>query len=214
MTALVRQMFFVRGGSQRDRPRRDGVVRAVMLADAEDVEADPVVQLDLLDEVAKPLRGTHARANVRERVEAEFHRVFPVGRVCERLRTIRAKGAGDARKHSLRQCYLQRRAVDTLHGIYHELKDVWTPSEAADPESQCRAAARKIGAVYACSWWNFKSPEPRDHAASTSGELVERCQTVPERPDAPGILTCYGRSRCQGAKAYIRRRCLLYQSGV
>ena len=40
---------------QHDRRRRDGEVGAVVLADAEDVEAHLVGELDLLDEVAEAL---------------------------------------------------------------------------------------------------------------------------------------------------------------
>ena len=40
---------------EHDRGRGDGEVGAVVLADAEDVEADLVGELDLLDEVAQPL---------------------------------------------------------------------------------------------------------------------------------------------------------------
>src|SRR4028118_2336459 len=40
-----------RGGRERRGRRGDGVVRAVVLADAEDVEADRVRQLYLLDEL-------------------------------------------------------------------------------------------------------------------------------------------------------------------
>ena len=46
-----------RGGRrEHDRRRRDGEVGPVVLADAEDVEADLVGELDLLDQVAQPLR--------------------------------------------------------------------------------------------------------------------------------------------------------------
>ena len=43
------------GGGEHDGGRRDGEVGAVVLADAEDVEADLVGELDLLDQVAEAL---------------------------------------------------------------------------------------------------------------------------------------------------------------
>ena len=46
---------------EHDRGRRDGEVRPVVLADAEDVEPDLVGELDLLDQVAQPLRGLTVR---------------------------------------------------------------------------------------------------------------------------------------------------------
>jgi hypothetical protein len=54
----------------------DGEVGAVMLSDAEDVEPEPVGELDLLHQVAKPLRrvdcvpARRIRAEFRERVDA------------------------------------------------------------------------------------------------------------------------------------------------
>ena len=44
-----------RGRGEHDGGRRDGEVGAVVLADAEDVEADLVGELDLLEEVAQAL---------------------------------------------------------------------------------------------------------------------------------------------------------------
>ena len=64
--------------AQRHNRRRSRIVRPVVLAEAEDVEADLIGQLDLLDQVAQALmradmaRGP-ARADVGESVEAEFH---------------------------------------------------------------------------------------------------------------------------------------------
>ena len=72
-----------RGGrGEHDGRRRDGEVGPVVLADAEDVEADLVGELDLLDQVAQALlRATLAPARVRERVDADLHdRVLPVRR--------------------------------------------------------------------------------------------------------------------------------------
>ncbi len=48
----------------------------MVLADAKDVEADLIRQLDLLDQVAQPLRGIHTRSNVRKSVKAKLHRGF------------------------------------------------------------------------------------------------------------------------------------------
>ena len=58
VTALVRRMRFVARGrrGEHDGRRGDGEVGPVVLADAEDVEADLVGELDLLDQVAQPLR--------------------------------------------------------------------------------------------------------------------------------------------------------------
>ena len=67
------------GGREHDRRRRDREVGPVVLADAEDVEPDPVGELDLLDQVAQPLlrpdlpTGGRVRRELRERVDTEFH---------------------------------------------------------------------------------------------------------------------------------------------
>ena len=67
------------GGRQHDRGRRDDEVGPVVLADAEDVEADLVGQLDLLEQVGQPpllgdrLAGLRIGRAVGERVEAELH---------------------------------------------------------------------------------------------------------------------------------------------
>jgi hypothetical protein len=45
----------------------------VVLADAEDVEADLVGERDLLDDLLDPLGRADPRADIRERVHAEFH---------------------------------------------------------------------------------------------------------------------------------------------
>ena len=59
MTALVSRIRrrARRAGREHDGRRRDGEVGPVVLADAEDVEPDLVGQLDLLEQVAQPLRG-------------------------------------------------------------------------------------------------------------------------------------------------------------
>ena len=49
-------------GGQHHRRRRDGEVGPVVLAHAEDVEPDLVGELDLLHQVAQPLRGGDRRA--------------------------------------------------------------------------------------------------------------------------------------------------------
>ena len=63
MTALVSRMRSVRAAAaaEHDRGRGDDEVRAMVLAHAEDVEADLVGELDLLHQVAQPL----LRADVR-----------------------------------------------------------------------------------------------------------------------------------------------------
>jgi hypothetical protein len=48
----------------------------VVLADAEDVEADLVGKLDLLEEVSQPPCRADLRADVGEGVEAKFHHRF------------------------------------------------------------------------------------------------------------------------------------------
>jgi len=74
-----------RGGRQRDGRRRDGVVGAMVLTDAEDVEADLIRQLDLLKEVVQPSCRVDLGADVGEGVEAKLHRRFLSGRIrCER----------------------------------------------------------------------------------------------------------------------------------
>ena len=68
-----------RAGRERDRGRRDGVVRPVMLAEAEHVEPDPVGELDLLHEIGEGLVETDRLAGRRiepglgEGVDAKFH---------------------------------------------------------------------------------------------------------------------------------------------
>ena len=59
-------------GSQRHDGRGDREIWAVVLADAEDVEADLVGQLHLLDHIAQPLLGADPRTHVGEGVEAEL----------------------------------------------------------------------------------------------------------------------------------------------
>src|SRR5215212_682688 len=53
----------------------------MVLADAEDIEADLVGKLDLLEEVAQPPRRVGLGPYVGEGVEAKFHRRFLSGRV-------------------------------------------------------------------------------------------------------------------------------------
>src|SRR5829696_4665573 len=73
------------GGRQHHSRRRDGVVGAMVLADAEDVEAELICQLDLLEEVVQPPCRVDLGADVGEGVEAKFHRRFLSGPVrCER----------------------------------------------------------------------------------------------------------------------------------
>ena len=52
------------GGAQDDGRCRHGEVRAVVLADAEDVEPDLVGELDLLDEVREALLGRDGASEV------------------------------------------------------------------------------------------------------------------------------------------------------
>ena len=63
VTALVSRMRLVRAAAaaEHDRRRRDREVGPVVLADAEDVEADLVRELDLLDQVREPLLGPIVR---------------------------------------------------------------------------------------------------------------------------------------------------------
>ena len=68
-----------RGGCKHDRGRGDDEVGAVVLSDAEDVEADGVRELDLVHQVANPPRGRNRRPGngigrqLAEGVDAEFH---------------------------------------------------------------------------------------------------------------------------------------------
>ena len=75
VTALVSRMRFVRAPrrAEHDRGRRDGEVRPVVLADAEDVEPDLVGELDLLHQIAQPLRRVGAGTELRERVDPDLH---------------------------------------------------------------------------------------------------------------------------------------------
>ena len=75
MTALVEPDALGprRRRREDDRWRRRGVVRPVVLADAEHVEADLVGEFDLFDEVAKAIRLGLSGRNFREGKEAEFH---------------------------------------------------------------------------------------------------------------------------------------------
>ena len=78
VTALVSRICSVRTAARAEDDGRggDGEVRAVMLSDAEDVEPEPVGELDLLHQVAKPLCRVDAlparriRPQLRERVDA------------------------------------------------------------------------------------------------------------------------------------------------
>ena len=67
MTALVSLMLLgAFGGRGKDHCRRRGrIVRPVMLAEAEHVEADLVGKLDLLDQVAQPLMRADVRRGLR-----------------------------------------------------------------------------------------------------------------------------------------------------
>jgi len=60
----------------------------VVLADAEDVEADLIREHYLLDELAHPPSRVAARTNVRKGVEAEFHRGFLSGHIQNKTRTF------------------------------------------------------------------------------------------------------------------------------
>ena len=69
----------LRPGSKDDGGCRDDIVRSVVLTDAEDVQPDPVGELDLLDEVAQPLldadqlAGARVGCHLAEGVDAELH---------------------------------------------------------------------------------------------------------------------------------------------
>jgi hypothetical protein len=63
-----------RGRAEDDRRRRDREVRPVMLSDAEDVEAELVGELDLLQQVGEALlRCEGVGGELSERVDAELH---------------------------------------------------------------------------------------------------------------------------------------------
>ena len=105
VTALVSRMRFVRAAArQRDGRRGDGEVGTVVLADAEDVEAELVGQLDLLEQVAHPplgrRRGAPGHGQLAEGVEAELHQTFPLSRLgswAELMRCDRRGLCGHAR---------------------------------------------------------------------------------------------------------------------
>ena len=67
LTALVSRIALRPRGArgEHDGRRRHGEVGPVVLADAEDVEADLVGELDLLDEVAQALGGADRPARLR-----------------------------------------------------------------------------------------------------------------------------------------------------
>ena len=75
-------MRFVRGGGRGKRHgrRRDRIIRPMMLAETEDVEADPVGELDLLQQIGEALvdvdrfAGQRIAAGFDESVSAELHR--------------------------------------------------------------------------------------------------------------------------------------------
>ena len=78
-------------GRQQHRRRRGQEIRPVMLADAEHLEADLVGQLDLLHEIAQPLRrardppGGRVRRVLDEGIDADFHGTFraaPLALLC------------------------------------------------------------------------------------------------------------------------------------
>ena len=83
-TALVRRMLFRSrpGRRQRHGRRRDRVIEAVVLAEAEHLEPGLVGQHDLLDQVFEPLgradqaTGHRVGADVVEAVEADLHQRF------------------------------------------------------------------------------------------------------------------------------------------
>jgi hypothetical protein len=68
------------GCGKYDGRRGDGVVGAVVLANAEDIETYLVGQFDLLEEVAQPLCRVDLGADIGESVEAKFHCRFLSGR--------------------------------------------------------------------------------------------------------------------------------------
>ena len=75
VTALESRICFVCGGDRGEhgRRRRDEVVAAVMLADAEDLQAELVGEPRLLEQVAHPLLRRLAGCQVGEGDESEIH---------------------------------------------------------------------------------------------------------------------------------------------
>jgi hypothetical protein len=90
----------------------------VVLADAEDVEADLVGQRDLLQQVAQPPRRIDLGSDVGEGVEAEFHLRFLSARIC--LRTTSPTSAGRATAPARPIL-----AIETLVKRYHGLPEMW-----------------------------------------------------------------------------------------
>jgi hypothetical protein len=77
LTTLVGRMLLVQAAApEHDRGRGDDVVVPVVLADAEDVEPEPVGELDLLEQIVHPLLrgdlppGLRIRRQVAEGVDA------------------------------------------------------------------------------------------------------------------------------------------------
>ena len=74
------------GRGEHDVRHGDRVVGAVVLADPVDVEADLIGQLDLIEQVSKPLADVdlasrrRIEARLGERVESDFHAVNLEGR--------------------------------------------------------------------------------------------------------------------------------------
>jgi hypothetical protein len=68
------------GSGERDGRRRDRVIRPMMLAEPEHIEADPVRELDLLEHVGEALvdvdrlAGQRITAGLDEGVSAELHK--------------------------------------------------------------------------------------------------------------------------------------------
>ena len=79
MTALLNLMRLLRSAAAPSRrSERSRKVRPMMLADAEHLEADLVGELDLLDQVAQPLRRIEDTAARRSGVFfSKYKRQFP-----------------------------------------------------------------------------------------------------------------------------------------
>src|SRR2546430_1934478 len=77
-SAIGKPSLPARSRGEPEGGRRGDEVRAVVLADPEDVQPDLLGELDLLQEVAHP-RGRILVVQLRKRVDADLHRVTLAG---------------------------------------------------------------------------------------------------------------------------------------
>ena len=112
------------GRGEYDGRRGDGVVGAVVLAYAENIEPNLVGQFDLLEEVAQPMCRVDLGAHIGESVETKFHCRFlsaqdrctrMVGDGFSALRRLRL------RRHLTSTNLPSREAIEAPMKRYHDL---------------------------------------------------------------------------------------------